>query len=61
MTWAPEPDVRNFAQQVIHAANNLFIADAVFGTRITSYNVCYTKLLRIAVGNEQVPAGRETG
>jgi DinB superfamily len=32
MTWAPQPDVRNFAQQVIHAANNLFIAEAVFGT-----------------------------
>jgi hypothetical protein len=31
MTWAPGPDVRGFAQQVIHAANNLFIAEAVFG------------------------------
>ena len=27
-------------------------ADATFGFRITSYNVCYTKLLRAAAGRE---------
>ena len=31
MDWAPTPDVRNFAQQVIHTANNGFIAQAMFG------------------------------
>lgn len=32
MEWAPNPDVRGFAEQVIHTANNGFIAPAVFGT-----------------------------
>lgn len=31
MRWAPTEGMRDFAQQVAHAANNLFIARAVFG------------------------------
>lgn len=31
MDWAPDPDVRGFAEQVIHTANNGFIGPAVFG------------------------------
>lgn len=31
LRWAPNPDVRDFAQQVEHAANNLFAASAIFG------------------------------
>lgn len=31
LRWAPNPDVRDFAEQVEHAANNLFAASAMFG------------------------------
>lgn len=31
MGWAPTPDVRGFAAQVIHAADNGFIGQAMFG------------------------------
>jgi hypothetical protein len=37
MDWAPNPDVRGFAEQVIHAANNGFIALAVFGTEAPEF------------------------
>jgi hypothetical protein len=31
LRWAPNPDVRDFGEQVVHAANNLFAATAMFG------------------------------
>lgn len=31
LRWAPNPDVRDFAEQVEHGANNLFAAIAIFG------------------------------
>lgn len=31
LRWAPNPDVRDFAEQVEHGANNLFIAGSLFG------------------------------
>ncbi len=31
LRWAPSDDVRDYAEQVVHAANNLFIAQPVFG------------------------------
>lgn len=31
LDWAPSPDVRGFAEQVIHAANNSFISTYLFG------------------------------
>ena len=31
LRWAPNPDVRDFAEQVQHGANNLFAAIAIFG------------------------------
>lgn len=31
LRWAPTPGVRDFAQQVVHAADNSFVAPAVFG------------------------------
>jgi len=37
MDWAPSPDVRGFAEQVIHAANNTFIAPAVFGAEAPDF------------------------
>ena len=31
LRWAPNDEVRDFAEQIAHTANNGFIADAVFG------------------------------
>ncbi len=31
LRWAPSDDVRDYAEQIVHAANNLFIAQSVFG------------------------------
>lgn len=31
LRWAPNPEVRDFAQQVEHGANNLFIVGSLFG------------------------------
>jgi hypothetical protein len=31
LRWAPNEDVRDFAEQVEHGANNLFVASAAFG------------------------------
>lgn len=33
LSWAPTPGVRNFAEQVVHAANSSFIGQPVFGKR----------------------------
>ncbi len=31
LRWAPNDEVRDFAEQIAHTANNFFIGDAVFG------------------------------
>ncbi len=37
MAWAPNPDVRGFAAQVIHAANNAFIGNAALGEEAPAF------------------------
>lgn len=33
LRWSPSPDMRDFAEQVVHAANISFIGNSVFGTQ----------------------------
>lgn len=37
MEWAPTPDVRGFAEQIIHTANNGFIAQSMFGEEAPAF------------------------
>jgi hypothetical protein len=39
MDWAPTPDVRGFAAQIVHTANNGFISQALFGEDAPAFGV----------------------
>lgn len=39
LDWAPSDDVRGFADQIVHAANNGFVADFLFGVEAPEFSV----------------------